>query len=770
MKLIQICGAFLLSAVSASDISLADAMDGKDADRMYAKSIKIQVTNPSPLHPMGDYVNDQLTKKKPMPNVVNFAAKLTSKEQMSVCERTRKVLFVAGEAPVEASLGGPVYEECMSALEPLLQEHNSKTKSTDVLNGCTGLINDLTANKQAGADPKNICSLLMDQLHPTVPPPKPKMALKPPATTARGSTEPNALTTVCALTIKAALKNVKTEGDAMRLGSTVAPVCQKLAKEKLTENATAAPANIQEWCYELDGRLTLAIETGYLFALHPTEALQQANEPNPYAQETRQRFCERFVTAVEHEKSAAKPLPKIAVPAPAAQKTAPASPQVAPEAVAKLPATVAAPAQKAMPMQTMKLKASNTVPASVDMLGLMQQLSHVPQWNSLCLGLLGSLTSEEGAVTEEFALGDAETRAASLVLTFNAGDQSQIAKCSTNLKVLAIRSKVLGVQSNAEGHHQMSALSIAERAESELQNTEAMSELIDSPWARDACADLAHGYLVAHLAHPDLTKEAFCPMYAKDLNRMKSVIVTESKPATKMPVPANTAIADSKLADDIAKKKAVDFKAQALKQLRSRQAAELAAKAKAAEEKKKLEQQEQQKRQQQKAEIADAEQSGSMFLRDMAKANAKNADAAEFELKHPDGDSFWSQFSQPASKKQVAVQRVTAKPVPSIITKAIPDVPTPVVAVATKAAAKPAPAAASSKAALLPVDTQADVDSGFADMFGGDAAVATDAVPAVPAAPAAKAGDDVAGTPADGAADGADGSDGAEFWKQMFQR
>merc|ERR1719463_994612 len=109
---------------------------------------------------MGD--KDQLTKK-PVANIVNFAAKLTSKEQMNVCERTRKFLFVAGESPADASLGGPVYEECMSALEPLLREHNSKTKSTDVLNGCTGLINDLTANTQTGSDSKIVCNLLVNQ-------------------------------------------------------------------------------------------------------------------------------------------------------------------------------------------------------------------------------------------------------------------------------------------------------------------------------------------------------------------------------------------------------------------------------------------------------------------------------------------------------------------------------------------------------------------------------------------------------------------------------
>jgi hypothetical protein len=568
------------------------------------------------------------------------------------------------------------------------------------------------------------------------------------------------------LTIKSALKNVKTETDAMQLGSTVAPLCQKLAKEQLLKNATSVPPGVQEWCYELDGRLTLAIETGYLFALHPTEALKQANEPNPYSQETRQRFCERFVKAVQREKHEAKPLPTITKPAPAAVSQAtPATPVAMPkgtsEKVVTLPAaqTPAAPvAQVSTPptqtMQSMKLKAGAA--ASIDMLGLMQQLSHQSQWNGLCRGLIGSLTSEEGAVTEEFALGDAETKAASLVLTFNAEDQAQIGKCATNLKVLAIRSKVLGVQSLSESHHTISAISIAERAESELQNTEAMAALIDSPWARDACTDIAHGYLVAHLAHPSLTKEAFCPMYAKDLNRMRTVLATETpKKAAK---PAAKPVVKVDAAAEAAKRKAAD-KAQALKQLRSRQAAELAAKAKAAEQKKKAEQAQLAKR---KSELSDAKQSGSMFLRDMAAANLQNADAAEFELKHPDGDDLWSQFGQPAPKKQVAVQRIIAKPQP--VHEAKPAAKAP----AAKVAVAPAHAALLPVAVSAPaVNTQADADSGFADMFGGDTASPTDAVPVEPAAPVSNAQDDVANAVAAGA-DGSD--DGAEFWKQMFQR
>jgi len=371
-------------------------------------------------------------------------------------------------------------------------------------------------------------------------------------------------------------------------------------------------------------------------------------------------------------------------------------------------------------------------------------------------------------VTEEFALGDAETKAASLVLTFNAEDQSQIGKCATNLKVLAIRSKVLGVQSLAEGHHAMSALSIAERAETELQNTEAMGALIDSPWARDACTDLAHGYLVAHLAHPELMKESFCPMYAKDLNRMTSVVAVQNAPApvTKTPAKVDKAAVAAKLAEELAKRKA-DEKVQALKQLRSRQSEALAAKAKAALEKKKqaAAAAEQKK---EKAELSDAQQSGSMFLKDMAAANAKNADAAEFELKHNDGDSFWNQFSQPAPAKQVVVKPVVADVKPTIVAKPVLAKAAPV-QVPTMAVQKPAAQAPPSKAALLPVavsapaDTQAAADSGFADMFGGDSAPTTDAAPA---APVSKAEDDVAGA----AAAGADGGDGAEFWKQMFQR
>lgn len=787
MKLLQICAVTWLwsaSAVEMNHMNLADALNGNYAESVpYLRKLEgfteIQLTNPSPLHPMGHTNNEQQAghSKKVVPSIVNFAAKLTSKEQTNVCERTKKALFVAGEAPAQTDVGDPVYEECMSVMEPFLREHNPKTKSTDVLNGCARLIDDLTTNSRAGTDTKDLCNLLVEQLNPTTAP-KPRSAVKLPPKAAVGGVNPNALTTLCELTVKSALKNVKTEADALQLGGTVAPLCQNFAKEKLLRNATAVPANLQDWCYELDGRLTVAIETGYLFALHPTQALQQANEVNPYAQMTRKGFCGRFAKAVQHEKFATKPLPTITRPTPAAlRKSTPAAlrkttsagvPNATSQKVAAALEPVA-PVRPAAPVTTPKRTVQSKNPkasksaASVDMLGLMQQLSQQPQWTSLCSSLLGRLTSEEGAVTEELSIGREETKAANLVLTFNAEDQAEIGKCATSLKVLAIQSKILGMQSPAEGQHPTAFLSIAERAESELQNTETMAALIDSPWARDACTDIAQGFLVAHLAHPDLEKESFCEIYAKDLNRMRSVVATEApmQPAQPLPVAKvdTAAVADeaskrkaaekvdtAAVAGDAAKRKAAE-KAQALKQLRRRQAAEFAAKAKAAEEKKKTEQY-----RKQKAELVDAQHSGSMFLKDMIVANATNADAAEFELQHPDGDDPRSQFTQPASKKQALVQPVDAKPPPHVKEPASKK-QAPVQLVD----AKPPPhnlTTVATKGKSLPVSKL-------------PATKAASPAKAAPMAPVSNAKGDVASAAPNG---NDDDDEGAAFWKEMFQR
>lgn len=148
----------------------------------------------------------------------------------------------------------------------------------------------------------------------------------------------------------------------------------------------------------------------------------------------------------------------------------------------------------------------------VDMLRLVQALSVRNEWNEACTGMISRLTSEEGSVTEEYALGDGETPEGTKVLTFNAADQGQIRKCAAQLKVLAIQAGILGggAKKNAALLSTGSSLDSAEDAEA----------LMDSPWAGDACADVAHGFLTARLAHPGMEVSEYCPLYARDLQAM----------------------------------------------------------------------------------------------------------------------------------------------------------------------------------------------------------------------------------------------------------
>jgi len=150
------------------------------------------------------------------------------------------------------------------------------------------------------------------------------------------------------------------------------------------------------------------------------------------------------------------------------------------------------------------------------MLRLVQALSAQNEWNTACTGLVSKLTSEEGSVTEEYALGDKETAEGTKVLTFNAADQGQIRKCAAQLKVLAIQSGVLG---GAQAKP-VAALLQTEQGMS-LGSADTAEALMDSPWAADACGDIAHGYLTARLAHPGLAVPEFCPLYAKDLQAMR---------------------------------------------------------------------------------------------------------------------------------------------------------------------------------------------------------------------------------------------------------
>jgi len=336
----------------------------------------------------------------------------------------------------------------------------------------------------------------------------------------------------------------------MKLANTIAPICQESAQRHL--GAAAATASLtKEWCAQLDGRLTMALETGFFFALAPVEAERQATEANPYASTTRRKFCARFISSLRHQATdgglylggtapptvpplpTAKPAPALFLPPmpvsavaaapPAPLPTLPPAPkaaQVEPEPQAAqpvvpakstdVPVVAAVEADKPSPLPT-------PVGKGLDMLRLVQALSARNEWNAACTGLISRLTSIEGSVTEEYALGDHETADGTKVLTFNAADQGQVRKCAAQLKVLAIQFGELGGLPVAESpKNAVAFISIGES----LTSADDAQALIDSPWAADACDDIAHGYLTARLAHPGLPPSEYCPLYSKDLQAM----------------------------------------------------------------------------------------------------------------------------------------------------------------------------------------------------------------------------------------------------------
>lgn len=343
----------------------------------------------------------------------------------------------------------------------------------------------------------------------------------------------------------------------MKLANAVGPICQDKALKHL--GASAATTGLtKEWCHQLDGRLTIALETGFFFALSPDEAERQAAEPNPYAATTRRKFCARFVNSLRKQAqdgamylngppppgskvAAAKVAPSVPVAAvdaapPAPQEALPTLPPAPKASVVEVPppAPQAVPAKieptQGVPIafghiadqadQQEKPASPMSVPkgTGVDMLRLVQALSSRNEWNAACTGLISRLTSEEGSVTEEYALGDHETAEGTKILTFNAADQGQIRKCAAQLKVLAIQSGIIengastGTAKKTAFLEISTGMSLADDAEA----------LMDSPWAADACGDVAHGYLTAHLAHPGLEVAEFCPLYARDLQAMHS--------------------------------------------------------------------------------------------------------------------------------------------------------------------------------------------------------------------------------------------------------
>jgi len=490
-----------------------------------------------------------------------------------VCERTRVAL--SAQADHSALPSGPVYKECMAALAPL-RNAQQDSDAVDTLSDCMALVNALVANKDcqyAVGIMKASEKPSLANVQPVVPAPQAVVAVASKVTVktvqktsaqvvAKQEEEAldlvsEAMTSVCTETVRDAEVGIKSEGDAMKVADAVAPICQEKAKTHLGAEA-AATTLTKEWCHQLDGRLTIALETGFFFALSPDEAERQAAEPNPYASETRRKFCGRFIKSLRTQAQngalylngappaavksapAAKPAPVVAAvaPVPVAQvavvapvavavpvaavvlPTIPPAPKAAavvevapPTPVALAKKVVVAPPAAEKPLAPMNFPKGG----GVDMLRLVQALSVRTDWNDACTGMISRLTSVEGSVTEEYALGDAETSEGTKVLTFNAADQGQIRKCAAQMKVLAIQSGIIGDSSSTGASKKKASFVSTGNALNLAEDAEA---LMDSPWAQDACADIAHGFLTAHLAHPGLEKAEYCPLYARDLRAM----------------------------------------------------------------------------------------------------------------------------------------------------------------------------------------------------------------------------------------------------------
>jgi hypothetical protein len=504
-----------------------------------------------------------LKEENPQP-VAPQAVVTQDGDLLKVCERTNKVLLAQAGGPAKPQ--GPVYKECMAALAPL-RDAQQDSDAVDTLSDCMALVNALATK---GVDCQNAVGVVEASRKP---PPAPQSVAVPvaapvaaaavaagkPSAAAKPSAQQEAealdlvseaMTTVCSETVRDAEIGIKSEKDAMTLANSIAPICQDSAQRHLGAAAAMAPLT-KEWCHALDGRLTMALETGFFFALAPVEAERQAAEANPYASTTRRKFCARFVNSLRHQAqdggfylggappptakpqpvakpAPAMPLPPMPVAAVAAKAqlpTLPPAPKETPQPVVEaqpqpvVPAKavdveVGAPAEKAPSMVTPKGK-------GLDMLRLVQALSARNEWNEACTGLISRLSSEEGSVTEEYALGAHETPDGAKVLTFNAADQGQVRKCAAQLKVLAIQFNVLSaLPSAATPKDGVSLISTGES----LASADEAQALIDSPWAADACDDIAHGYLTARLAHPGLPPADYCPLYSKDLQAMHAPV------------------------------------------------------------------------------------------------------------------------------------------------------------------------------------------------------------------------------------------------------
>jgi len=559
----------------------------------------------------------------------------------TVCERTRKALFatVPDSPSPNKLLGGPVYGECTSALAAE-RRGSADGDAVSVLHDCMALIDALVSKLSSKPGNANVCSDLAAALHvagsqPTVlavPPVAQSRSSSAPATPGQSSVQGPALpdarasaalipktqmpmtqaaatlvsqgglrtetmqiglvaghmTDICIETVQAVEAGIKSETDALELANVTA-ACEGAAQKSLGSFVALTGTMTQSlhgWCSELDGRLMLALEAGFLFALEPDDAQRQAGRTNPYAMATRRQFCDRFTASVQRDllqssrsfetsaqNSAVTQQPHMAAVMPAAtsrQPAAAATPQLPQQVVKPQPPQVPAtsnlrgsedrgrnagaasvkPAHASVatrasyPTETPVAQSTHAASAGppalelhakvpqvasrsteehqvqdsagsktgggMEMFRLVQSLSAKPDWSSTCVDLLVGLAAKEGSITDADALTKPAVDSGVEVLTFNAADQSNIGRCASRLEDVAGKLGILSLLSMK-----------SDTADDKAAAQKAQQTFIKSPWAFDACSDVAHAFLTMELAHPGTRPRQFCQLYTKKLQTMK---------------------------------------------------------------------------------------------------------------------------------------------------------------------------------------------------------------------------------------------------------
>eukprot|EP00927_Polykrikos_kofoidii_P077156 TRINITY_DN7412_c0_g3_i2.p1 TRINITY_DN7412_c0_g3~~TRINITY_DN7412_c0_g3_i2.p1 ORF type:complete len:564 (+),score=98.44 TRINITY_DN7412_c0_g3_i2:58-1692(+) len=380
------------------------------------------------------------------------------------------------------------------------------------------------------------------------------LATAPAATSAATTFAVDTMDSVCRETLRFVDDSVQSEKNISLVRDKIALVCEEVAGQRLsgsnaTETEKAPIVNaLRESCSNLEGRLTLALEVGFFSVRSPSTEKQQAahNEgataSRPIVPTTRRLFCQRFAEAASKSVASARSTTNATVPGTRPDGT---SAKAGSSDIA--PSSVSTPSRgKGVDGEASKRNQSTEVSGAVEatsvqddvginMLRLVQVISsHNSPWERICRELLSGLTSQEASVSDQEILGqgpDSDWRRASAVLTFNAADQAGIQRCSGQLKALGIASGAFRPSTAQNLRGQQAQLSLSEFSttvdtdafdETALADAAALETFVESPWARDACGDLARGYLTARLEHPDSTLPAqFCPRYAQDLRDMR---------------------------------------------------------------------------------------------------------------------------------------------------------------------------------------------------------------------------------------------------------